>query len=139
MSTNSGLAAGELFPVVHVNSNPTVVITHALYSAPVLTVTFGNVATYSIIPPAAGLVEGVELLRLEDVKRASESRNFTLDASPLFAVTIATTSPLDLSASNIVNMTLNMSSPFPVSAWIGYILRVAARNAANIPNIPATD
>jgi hypothetical protein len=137
ISTNSGLAAGELFPVVHVNSKPVVVITHALYSAPVLTVTFGNVATYSIIPPATVLV--VEGLELEDVKTASVSRNFTFDASPLFVVTIATTSPFDLSASNIVSMTLNMSSPFPVSAWVGYILKFAARNAANIPNIPAID
>jgi hypothetical protein len=51
ISTNSGLAAGELFPVVHVKSKLLVVIIHALYSAPAFTVTFGNVATYSIIPP----------------------------------------------------------------------------------------
>lgn len=45
-----------------------VVITRALYSAPVCTVTFGNVATYSIMPPPAlGLVAVavVEQVRLE--------------------------------------------------------------------------
>lgn len=98
ISTNSGLVAGELFPVVHVNSKPMVVITHALYSAPVFTVTFGDVATYSIMPPPAlGLVAVavVEPVRLE-ADSMSVSRNFTLDASPLLAVTIATISPSPL-------------------------------------------
>jgi hypothetical protein len=36
ISTNSGLAAGELFPVVHVKSKLLVVVTHALYYAPTL-------------------------------------------------------------------------------------------------------
>ena len=40
--------------------------------------TFGNVATYSIIPPLAAV---------------SESRNLTFDVSPSLTVTIATTSP----------------------------------------------
>src|SRR5215216_2584543 len=92
-STNSGLEAGELFPVLHINSKSLVVITHALYSAPAFTVTFGNVATYSIkwLPVSPPLVfNGITY-------GASDSRNLTLDASPLFVVTIATTSPLDLS------------------------------------------
>jgi hypothetical protein len=46
--TNSGLAAGGLFPVVHVKSKLLVVVTHELYSAPTFTVKFGKVATYSI-------------------------------------------------------------------------------------------
>ena len=101
ISTNSGLAAGELFPVVHVKSKLLVVITHALYYAPTFTVTFGKVATYSIIPPfVPGLViEGVKAVGLGNFGGEPVSRNFTLDASPLFAVTIATTSPFDLSAS----------------------------------------
>jgi hypothetical protein len=33
-STNSGLRAGELFPVLHIGSKSVVVKTHALYSAP---------------------------------------------------------------------------------------------------------
>src|SRR5215204_7258966 len=105
------------YPVAHVKSKLLVVITHALYSAPRSTVTFGNVATYSIIPPAEGLVvDGVKAVGLGDFIDGSVSRNFTLDASPLFVVTIATTSPFDLSASNIVIMTLKMSSPLPISA-----------------------
>src|ERR687898_1025192 len=100
-STNSGLAAGELFPVVHMGSRVLTGNTHASYCPPAFTVTFGNVATYSIIPTPAAV---------------SESRNLTFDASPLFTVTIATTSPFDLSTPNIVMITLKMSSPFPVSA-----------------------
>ena len=93
---NSGLAAGELFPVVHAKSKLLVVITHALYSAPTFTVTFGKVATYSIIPPfIPGLVIAVGL---GNYGGGPVPRNFTLDASPLFVVTIATTSAFDLSA-----------------------------------------
>ena len=98
-----------------------VVNTHALYSSPVVTVTFGNVATYStrwlLLPPRP-------LEFIGTTYGASESRNFTLEASPLFAVTIATTSPFDLSTPNIVIITLKTSSPFPVSAWIGSIVVV---------------
>ena len=56
---------------------------------------------------------------------ASESKNFTLDTSPLFAVKIATTSPFYLSTPNIVIMTLKTSSPFPVSAWIGFAIFIS--------------
>ena len=114
-----GLGAGELFPVAQVKSKLLVVIIHVLYSVLAFTVTFGNVATYSIIPPfVAGLVvAGVNVvLGLGELRYCSVSRNFTLDASPLFTVTIATISPFDLSTSNIVRITLNMSSPVPVSA-----------------------
>jgi len=122
-STNSGLCAGELLPAVHIGSKSLVVNTHALYSSPAFTVTFGNVATYSIMPePAAGfVVEGVEVVRSQDVRSRSVSRNLTFDASPLFVVTIATTSPFDLSAPNIVIITLKMSVPFPVSACAGWL------------------
>src|SRR5215208_543527 len=84
--TNSGLAAGELFPVVHVKSKLLVVITHALYSAPTYTVTLGKVATYSIIPPfVPGLViEEVKAVGLGNFGGEPVSRNFTLNASPLF-------------------------------------------------------
>src|SRR5918993_977342 len=82
-SANSGLAAGELFPVVHMGSSVLTGNTHASYCPPAFTVTFGNVATYSIIPPPTAV---------------SESRNLTFDASPLFTVTIATTSPFPVSA-----------------------------------------
>src|SRR5918996_6231557 len=104
---NSGLRAGELFPVVRIGSKSVVVITHASYSAPEFTVTLGKVATYSIIPePAAGfVVEGDRVVRSEDARSESVSRNLTFDASPLFTVTIATTSPADLSAPNIVIIT----------------------------------
>ena len=58
-STNSGLEAGELFPVVHIISRTLTGNTHALYSSPASTVTFGKVATYSIISEtAAGFVVG---------------------------------------------------------------------------------
>jgi hypothetical protein len=50
-STNSGLEAGELVSVSHTGSISLVVNTQALYSLPAVTVTFGNVATYSIMPP----------------------------------------------------------------------------------------
>ena len=49
-SANSGLEAGELVPVSHTGSISLVVNTQALYSLPAVTVTFGNVATYSIMP-----------------------------------------------------------------------------------------
>ena len=99
ISTNSGHAAGELFPVVHVKSKLLVVITHALYSAPIFTVTFGKVATYSIIPPfVPGLVIEVKAVGLGNFGGGPVPRNFTLDASPLFVVTIATTSAFVLSA-----------------------------------------
>ena len=45
-STNSGLEAGELFPILHVNSRSLTGNTHALYSSPASTVTFGKVATF---------------------------------------------------------------------------------------------
>src|SRR5215210_6084867 len=113
MSTNSGLWAGELLPAVHIGSRSLVVNTHALYSSPAFTVTFGNVATYStrwlLLPSPA-------LEFIGTTYGASESRNFTLDTSPLFTVTNATTSPFDLSTPNIVIITLKTSSPFPVSA-----------------------
>jgi hypothetical protein len=76
-STNSGLEAGELFPILHVNSRSLTGNTHALYSSPASTVTFGKVATYSIISePAAGfMVEGDKVVRLEGAKNASISKN----------------------------------------------------------------
>jgi len=40
-----------LVPVSHIGSISLVVNTQALYSQPAVTVTFGNVATYSIMPP----------------------------------------------------------------------------------------
>jgi hypothetical protein len=89
ISINSGLAAGEFWPVLQINSKPLVVTTQALYSFPAFTVTFGNVATYSIIPAlAAGfVVEGDKVVRLEDeASNASVSRNLTFDASPSFTV-----------------------------------------------------
>jgi hypothetical protein len=61
-------------------------------------------------------IEGVTALGLGDFGGGPVFRDFTLNASLLFAVTIATTSPFDLSVSNIVIKTLKMSSPFPVSA-----------------------
>ncbi len=63
------------YPVAHVKSKLLVVITHALYSAPRSTLTFGNVATYSIIPPAEGLVvDGVKAVGLGDFIDGSVSR-----------------------------------------------------------------
>jgi hypothetical protein len=92
------------------------------YTSPTSTVMFGKVATYSIISePAAGfVVEGDKVVRLEGAKNASVSKNLTFDASPLFTVTIATTSPFDFSTPNIVKITLKISSPFPVSACTGF-------------------
>src|SRR5215210_684196 len=121
MSTNSGLWAGELLPAVHIGSKSLVVITHALYSSPAFTVTFGNVATYStrwLLPPSASL----ELEFNGTTYGASESKNFTLESSPLFTITIAIISPFDLSTPNIVMITLNTSDPLPVSAWAGFIV-----------------
>ncbi len=81
------------------------------YTLPVSTVTLGNVATYSRIP---ALESGLGVI----VKGLNPSvfRNFTFDASPLFTVAIATTSPLVLSTPNTVKITLNTSAAFPVSA-----------------------
>ena len=64
--------------------------THALHSSPAFTITFGNVATYSIIPhtAAAFVVKGVEVVRLVDVRSRSVSRNLTFDASPSFTLTM---------------------------------------------------
>src|ERR671910_1124081 len=118
-SANSGLAAGELFPVVHMGSRVLTGNTHASYCPPAFTVTFGNVATYSIIPTPAAV---------------SESRNLTFDASPLFTVTIATTSPFDLSTPNIVIMILKISFPFPVSACIGCVVISTVVRIAPINN-----
>jgi hypothetical protein len=88
-------------------------------SAPEFTVTLGNVATYSKIPalePGLGVI--VKEVRLEETGlNPSVSRNFTLDPSPLFTVTIAITSPLVFSTPKTVIMTLNTSAPFPVSAY----------------------
>jgi hypothetical protein len=94
ISTIYVLAARKLFPVVHVKSKLLVVITHALCSAPTVTVTSGKVAIYSTIPPFVPVlvIEGVKAVGLGDFGGRPVSRNFTLDASPLFAVTIATTS-----------------------------------------------
>jgi hypothetical protein len=71
----------------------------------------------------------------------SESRNLTFDASPSFTVTIAATSPLDLSTPNIVMITLKTSSPFPVSAFAVAIVdtianvRINARKNVNEGNL----
>src|ERR671910_1425736 len=124
-STNSGLAAGELLPDLHISSKSLTVATHALYSSPELTVTFGNVATYSIrwLPPSLafnGTTSGPDA-----------SNNFTFAASS-FAVTIAITSPLDSSTPNIVIMTLKMSSPCPVCACTGVIVMTVSINDARI-------
>lgn len=70
-------------------------------------------------------VEGAGELRLvERDGNASDSNILTFDASPLFTVTTATKSPLDLSTPNIVIMTLNTSAPFPLSACTGFIVVV---------------
>jgi hypothetical protein len=98
-----------------------------LYSLPEFTVTFGNVATYSIIPPSVGglIVEGAGELRLVEIDgNASDSNILTFDASPLFTVTTAIGSPLDLSTPNIVIITLKISAPFPLSACTGFIVVV---------------
>jgi hypothetical protein len=98
-----------------------------LYSAPEFTVIFGNVATYSIIPVSVGglIVDGAGELRLvERDGNVFDSNVLTFDASPLFTVTIATTSPLDLSTPNIVIITLKISAPFPLSACTGFIVVV---------------
>ena len=68
---------------------------------------------------------------------ASVSSNLTLDASPLFTVTNATTSPLVFSTPNIVKITLNMSVPFPVSAYA--TLTKVLCDAAIVSKIIATD
>jgi hypothetical protein len=44
------------------------------------------------------VIEGVKAVGLSNLKGGPVFRNFTLDALPLFAVTIATTSPFDLFA-----------------------------------------
>jgi predicted dinucleotide-utilizing enzyme len=95
-----------------------VVITHASYLSPEFTVTFGKVATNSIIPALESIsVDETKEVKLDGLK-VSVSSNLTLDASPLFTVTNAITSPLVSSTPNIVKMTLNMSVPLPVSADI---------------------
>src|SRR5215203_1868244 len=131
-STNSGLAAGELFPDLHISSKSLTVATHALYSSPEFTVTFGNVATYSIrwLPPSLafnGTTSGPDA-----------SNNFTFAASS-FAVTIAITSPLDSSTPNIVIMTLKMSSPCPVCASTGVIVMTVTINDARITTTPMSN
>ena len=70
---------------------------------------------------AAGfMVEGAEVLRSgDDACNVEVSKNLTFDASPLFTVTIATISPFELFAPNIVKMTLKTSFPLPVSACAG--------------------
>ena len=73
-----------------------------------VTVTFGNVATYSTIPELDVVaVVGTGAIELID-GNVSDSKSLTLEASPLFTVIIAITSPFDLSTPNIVIMTLNM-------------------------------
>src|SRR5215207_2502842 len=131
-STNSGLAAGELLPDLHISSKSLTVATHALYSSPEFTVTFGNVATYSIrwLPPSLafnGTTSGPDA-----------SNNFTFAASS-FAVTIAITSPLDSSTPNIVIMTLKMSSPCPVCASTGVIVMTVTINDARITTTPMSN
>jgi hypothetical protein len=68
ISTNSDISAGKLFPVVHVESKLLVAITHALCSAPTVTVTSGKVAIYSTIPPFVPVlvIEGVKAVGLGD-------------------------------------------------------------------------
>jgi hypothetical protein len=53
---NSGLKARELFPVSQIKFESLISNAHTLYSSPALTVEFGNVATYSIIPPEPSVV-----------------------------------------------------------------------------------
>src|SRR5919106_4556927 len=131
-STNSGLAAGELLPDLHVSSKSLTVATHALYSSPEFTVRFGNVATYSIrwLPPSLafnGTTSGPDA-----------SNNFTFSSSS-FTVTIALTSPLDSSTPNIVIMTLKMSSPCPVCACTGVIVMTVSINDARITTTPISN
>jgi hypothetical protein len=115
--TNSGLAAGGLFPVVHVKSKLLVVVTHELICTNIYSKIWKGRHVFHIPPFVPGLVtEGVKAVGLGNFGGEPASRNFTLDASPLFEVTIATTSPFDLSALNIVIITLKVSSLFPVSA-----------------------
>lgn len=91
---------------------------------PESTVVFGNVATYSTIPELAAVVvvtSGDIELRLEERGgNVSDLKSLTLDSSPSFTVTIAITSPFDLSTPNIVIMTLNISAAVPPCAWIGF-------------------
>ena len=86
--------------------------------------TFGNVATYSTIPEldlVAVVGTGAIELRLDERDgNVSDSKSLTLEASPLFTVIIAITSPFDLSTPNIVIMTLNISGSVPTCAWIGF-------------------
>ena len=72
ISINSGLAAGEFRPVLHINSKSLVVTTQASYCSPAFIVTFGKVATYSIIPASAVgfVVEGDKVVRLEGATNA---------------------------------------------------------------------
>src|SRR5918992_1015465 len=115
-------------PVLLIKSKFFVVIAHAWYSWPESTVIFGNVATYSKIPElavAAVVASGDRELRLEERDRnVSNSKSLTLDSSPSFTVTIATTSPFVLFTPNIVIMTLNISAPVPPCAWIGFFALV---------------
>ena len=118
ISTIYVLAARKLFPVVHVKSKLLVGNTYTSFSATTVTLTSEKAAIYSTAPPFVQVlaIEGVTALGLGDFGGGPVFRDLTLNASLLFAVTIATTSPFVLSASNIVIKTLKMSSPFPVSA-----------------------
>jgi hypothetical protein len=77
-------------------------------------------------------VEGAEVLRSgEDPCNVEVSKNLTFEASPLFTVTIATISPFELSAPNIVNITLKTSFPLPVSACAGLVTKTETNTDVN--------
>jgi hypothetical protein len=107
ISTNSGPAAGELFPVVHIK-----IQTFSCYYTRLILCTNiysniwkGHVFCNTSICSRAGNRRS-QSSRIGYFGGEPVSKNFTLDASPIFAVTIATTSPFDLSASNIVIITI---------------------------------
>ena len=127
-STNSGLAAGELCPILYIMLSASRFLrgkTHALYSAPCI---YCNIWECCNILYKTSLSRVYLDLPLKTTYGASASKNFALDTSPSFTVTIATVSPFDLSTPNIVIMTLKTSAPFPVSACAGSIV-ITEKNA----------